>query len=292
MYNGRWMVAVAMSAVAGLFAGCKSLDEYRQLEMAHRRTEAEKQNLETELYDARSNNENLRVKLAAAEDKLADREKVVTNLQSENEGLQKAFGKAQSTLETLASKDMFTDPIVIETKLPAELDSALKDFAGQHPSEVKYDPQRGIVKWTSDLVFALGSDIVKDSARDSLTQFADIMKSPAAQGFDVLVVGHTDDRPISRPETRQKHPTNWHLSAHRAIAVGNVLIDRGITPERVGVTGFGEYRPIADNATEAGRQQNRRVEIYVVPSGSIGGVIAPPKQSTAAETTTVTDGIK
>ena len=283
MNAGRWMVALALLGMIGFGPGCVSLDKHRQLEMAHRRAQAEKEALETELYDARNNNENLRVKLAATEDKLADREALVKNLQSENDQLEAAFGDASDIAKRLAEKDIYNQPIVIETKLPAELDSALKDFASKYPSAVQYDPQRGTVKWGSDLLFALGSDVVKDSARDSLKGFADIMGSSAASGFDVLVVGHTDDRPVSRPETKQAHPTNWHLSTHRAIAVGKVLMNQGIAATRIGVTGFGEYRPVASNATEEGRAANRRVEIYVVPAGSLGA--GTGAQLTSAEDT-------
>ena len=90
-----------------------------------------------------------------------------------------------------------------------------------------------------------------------------------SKGFEVVVVGHTDDRPVTRSETKAKHPTNWHLSAHRAIAVANILWKNGYQSSRVGVMGCGEYRPAADNSTEAGRGQNRRVEIYLIPTGSV-----------------------
>jgi chemotaxis protein MotB len=89
-----------------------------------------------------------------------------------------------------------------------------------------------------------------------------------AADFDVIIVGHTCTRPIARSETKAKHPTNWHLSAHRAISVGFALQKYGYPAERTGVMGYGEYRPVADNATEAGASQNRRVDVYLVPRGA------------------------
>jgi len=271
MRMSRQAVAAATGCMV-LATGCVSLDEHRQLQMAQKRALAEKAQLEQELYDVRTNAENLRSQLQMIESRLSNRDAMVSNLQSENEELQSLFSSAQKTAEQLAQRKVVNDPIIIETKLPAELDTALRDFASQYPDSVTYDAKRGIVKWKSDLVFALGSDVVKDSARESLRGFAEVINTPAGSGFDVLIVGHTDDRPVSRPATRQAHPTNWHLSAHRAISVSKVMRDYGIPPTRIGVMGFGEYRPIASNATEAGRAQNRRVEIYVVPAGSIGGV--------------------
>ena len=280
MYLGRWIVTAVMGTLTAISSGCASLDEHRQLQMSHRKLVAEKAHLEQELYDARNLNDNLRTRLAATEDKVSSQKMLASNLQSENDRLESAITSAQTTVEELAKRDLLQDPIVIEARLPAELDSALKDFAGQYPSSVLYDAKRGIVKWTSDLLFALGSDVVKDSANESLKAFAEILESPAASGFEVLVVGHTDTVPVSAA-TQKRHPTNWHLSAHRAISVSKALQKNGIGPTRVGVLGFGEYRPIASNATSSGRAQNRRVEVYVIPAGSVGGVVAsqPPAAS-------------
>jgi chemotaxis protein MotB len=264
--------------VAAIATGCVSLDDHRQLQMAHRTLEAEKSQLEQELYDLRNSNSNLQTRLSSTEQNIRSNENLASNLQAENNRLQAAVGSAQRTVEELARQNVLQDPIIIEsTKLPEALDSALQDFAAKHPGSVTYDPRNGVVKWTSDLLFALGSDIVKDSARNALDGFAEIIRSPAAQDFDVMVIGHTDDRPIKRAETLRNHPTNWHLSTHRSISVSNVLRDRGIAPGRIGVMGFGDTRPIASNSSEAGRGQNRRVEIFVVPKGSIAGQMA--KQS-------------
>jgi chemotaxis protein MotB len=138
---------------------------------------------------------------------------------------------------------------------------------------VTYDAARGTVKWNADLLFALGSDVVKQTSIQSLNAFTNIMKSPSASGFEVVVVGHTDNVPIVRVETKAKHPTNWHLSVHRAISVASVLRSNGYDARRIGVMGVGEYRPIADNSTPAGASQNRRVEVYIVPLGSFAHTV-------------------
>jgi chemotaxis protein MotB len=125
------------------------------------------------------------------------------------------------------------------------------------------------VKWKGDLLFPLGSADVKPASLDALRSFAEVLKSPAAVDFESVIVGHTDNRPVQRPETRQKHPTNWHLSSHRAIAVGDVLQKYGYQADRIGVMGCSEFRPVAENSSESGQSNNRRVEIYLVPRGSI-----------------------
>ena len=118
-----------------------------------------------------------------------------------------------------------------------------------------------------DLLFASGSDVVRDSSKEALRAFCEVIKSPAAADFEAIVVGHTDTQPIKK--SAEKHPTNWHLSAHRAISVSTVLRQNGYGPERLGVMGYGEYRPVADNASAEGAAKNRRVEIYLIPAGSI-----------------------
>ncbi len=278
MTKGRWMVAVAAVAWLAAGSGCVSLDRYRQLKMDNNKLAGEKAHIEQELYDARNNNESMRTKLTSCEDQLRTKEALASNLQSENNRLADAVRRAQDLLEKMANQPAPSDIVVVETKLPPELDTALKDFASQFPDSVYYDPDRGVVKWTSDLLFALGSDVVKQSAKDSLRSFSQIMSSSKAAGFEVLVVGHTDNVRIGA-QTAKVHPTNWHLSAHRAISVGTVLQDNGVAPDRIGVMGFGEYRPIASNETDTGRAQNRRVEIYVVPVGSVAGVKLPARST-------------
>ncbi|HOK66982.1 MAG TPA: OmpA family protein [Anaerohalosphaeraceae bacterium] len=150
--------------------------------------------------------------------------------------------------------------------LPPELNMRLQEFA-KTSDMITFDESTGMLKFKSDLLFDLGSDQVAASAMESLKQLAAIMKSPEANAFDMVIVGHTDDVPIKKPSTLQAHPTNWHLSVHRAISVLNALTTAGISPERMAVKGYGEYRPVEPNKpNKGGNAANRRVEIYIVPS--------------------------
>ena len=152
--------------------------------------------------------------------------------------------------------------------LPVELSTMLEDFAKQHDM-VTYDSSRGIVKFKSDLLFEKGSDTVAASAVAAVKSLCAILNSEEGKKFDVIIAGHTDDIPILKPETRAKHPTNWALSAHRAIAVLDVMEGSSIESKRMSVRGFGEYRPITENLpNKGGNPQNRRVEIYIVAEGT------------------------
>ena len=151
--------------------------------------------------------------------------------------------------------------------LPVELSTLLEDFA-EKEKMVTYDADRGIVKFKSDLLFERGSDVVSADAARAIQSLCNILNNEQGKQFDIIIAGHTDDMRIGRPATRQKHPTNWHLSAHRGISVLNLMTKNKVTPGRLSVRGFGEYRPIAPNkAGKKGNPQNRRVEIYIVAKG-------------------------
>jgi chemotaxis protein MotB len=78
----------------------------------------------------------------------------------------------------------------------------------------------------------------------------------------VVISGHTDNMPINTYE----FPTNWDLSAKRAVNFMKYLLaaNNTLKPERFSATGHGEYRPAATNATAEGRASNRRVEVLIV----------------------------
>jgi chemotaxis protein MotB len=152
--------------------------------------------------------------------------------------------------------------------LPVELSTLLEDFA-KNNNMVEYDSERGIVKFRSDLLFDRGSVQVASTAVAAVKSLCEILNTDEGKEFDVLVAGHTDDIPIQKPSTQEKHPTNWHLSVHRAISVLNVMKSNDVTPERMSVRGFGEYRPIVPNEpNNKGNEQNRRVEIYIIAKGT------------------------
>lgn len=258
--------------------GCASMTDQRVLQAANRTLQAERQALTQDLFDATTANENLRTRLESSERELRTKGDLVTNLQRENELLDDMRKIARAEFETIAQAQSLSSIEIAGPRLPQQLHDFLKQFASDHPTSVVYDAARGNVKWKSDLLFALGSDTVKETSKEPLRLFTEILKSPAADGFEAIIVGHTDDSPIVRAQTKAKHPTNWHLSAHRAIAVAQIIRKNGFSPQRIGVMGFGEYRPIADGSTPAGDSQNRRVEIYILPKGTVAQMASTPSK--------------
>ena len=80
----------------------------------------------------------------------------------------------------------------------------------------------------------------------------------------IRIEGHTDNQPIVGPLT-QRYQTNWELSASRAINVARYLQKQAIESANLSAAAFGEFKPVADNATQEGRAKNRRIEIVLVP---------------------------
>ena len=130
----------------------------------------------------------------------------------------------------------------------------------------EYDPATGLHKFHSDILFDLGSDAMRAESGPILKEFASNTTTGAASGMRILVVGHTDDQNIVRPETAAKHPPNWHLSTDRADAVILQLQKQGVDAERVAAMGYSEFHPLEAAGTETARQRNRRVELFVVPN--------------------------
>ncbi len=112
------------------------------------------------------------------------------------------------------------------------------------------------ISLNSSLLFNSGEARLNKRAVPIVQQLAGIMS-----GYEnpVRVEGFTDKVPIKS----LLYPSNWELSASRSAAVVRMLVEEGINPDKLSAVGYGEYQPIASNATEDGRRQNRRVVLVV-----------------------------
>lgn len=245
--------------------GCTSLDEYNRVNYALRQANAHRDEVERDLGDERARSRSLESERDSLMRELDTKTALAETLQAENGRLDSIRASLQGQLDEVLAQGL-GDIQVVEIKLPAELDRALQDFAAQFPNTIEYDAKRGAVRWKSDLTFALGSDVVRDSIRNSLAKFSEIVNSTAAEPFEIVVVGHTDNVAIGA-QTAKKHPTNWHLSAHRAVSVMFALNQYGINFDRLACMGYGEYRPRKPNPARGGCEANRRVEIFLVGRG-------------------------
>jgi chemotaxis protein MotB len=155
--------------------------------------------------------------------------------------------------------------------LSSDATRRFEELAQKYP-EFEFDPATGVSKFHSDILFDSGSDELKQRGGALLQEFAQILNQGEARRLNILVVGHTDDQRIARSSTAQRHPTNWHLSTNRANSVILSLSKSGIAQNRMGAAGYSMYQPVVPNTDAKSRQQNRRVEIFVLaPDAVVAG---------------------
>jgi chemotaxis protein MotB len=117
------------------------------------------------------------------------------------------------------------------------------------------------VNLVESVLFDSGKAEVKPEGLVVLQKVIDILKGLKDKA--IRIEGHTDNVPIVGALAR-KYPTNWELSAARAINVARYLQQQGIDPALLGAVAYGEFKPVALNDSEEGRAKNRRIEIVLV----------------------------
>ncbi|MBR1880038.1 MAG: OmpA family protein [Prevotella sp.] len=121
------------------------------------------------------------------------------------------------------------------------------------------------VTFDSNLLFATGASALSAESKTSLQELAKVLKNNTS--CDVAIQGYTDNQGWRGATAAQSVEKNKALSLDRAAAVSTYLQSLGVETRQIkSVEGLGEANPVADNATDAGRQQNRRVEIYIYAS--------------------------
>jgi chemotaxis protein MotB len=118
------------------------------------------------------------------------------------------------------------------------------------------------VNMVDAILFDSGKAEVKQEGLAVLQKVVDILKNVKDKA--IRIEGHTDNVQIGGALAR-KYPTNWELSAARAINVARYLQQQGLDPVNLVAAAYGEFKPVADNATEEGKAKNRRIEIVLVP---------------------------
>lgn len=135
-----------------------------------------------------------------------------------------------------------------------QMDQQAKEIKQNIPGAIVERVGEGLqVTFESGLLFDFDSDVLKQDAKTNLATFArSLDKYP---GTDVLIVGHTD--------SVGTNAYNASLSARRAASAQGYLVAQGVASNRIRSTGRGESEPVAPNASDTGRRQNRRVEIAI-----------------------------
>lgn len=260
-----------MTLCAAFLVSCVSSKKYSELEALQKST--------NDLLNAAT------VKLntcdeekAAALANVASLEAQIKFLKSNNQDLinnlgnlttlsQKGAENLEKSLESLKEKDTriksLRDAVTRKDSVTLALVTSLKGVLGNMADEdIEINVEKGVVyvSISDKLLFRSGSFSVNNAAKEVLGKVAKVINDKPELEF--MVEGHTDNVPIKVEGTQD----NWDLSVRRATSIVRILQkDFGVAPERMTAAGRGEYMPVADNDSSAGRAKNRRTRIVVLP---------------------------
>lgn len=236
MTTKTFVIPTILSAALVLgLVGLSFWQQRRELEKSQR-----------ELVENRNLLDQARAELAASKAELSESKAQIEALQGEQEKV----SRTQKDLEEEMRRALESRDITI-SELQGKLTVSILD-------RIMFDSGEAILKSEGELV---------------LRKIASILEQyPKRQ---VHVIGHTDNVPI-RPHARGRFPSNWELSTARATAAVRFLSEKaGVDPRRLGAVGYGEFHPIADNATPEGRAKNRRIALVVLSEELIGSDAVP-----------------
>ena len=257
-------LTIPMVLVVSMLAG--GCDRVQRLEAQNRALSERLELTQSERDQARAELVNLGSGMTTKDSAIAARDMTIDELRADNER------KAQAliNLKELYKKELDKKPSELvdpRAPLPAKVNAALTAFADKNPNMVEFNKDIGMLKFKSDFTFGLGSATPNATAVAAMAKLVEVLNTEDAVDFSVYVAGHTDDVPVVR--TKPMHPNNWYLSVHRAVGVTKVLEAAGLDSSRICAMGFGEWHPIEPNKPgKKGSAKNRRVELWIVPSGA------------------------
>ena len=175
--------------------------------------------------------------------------------------------KTSTATEPVAYDPDQPEPDVIETEAE-DPDEALAQFEQQvlqtvsekvkNDFSIQWDQKRLVLVLGERIAFNVGEADLLPDFQPTLKQIAEFISSQ--KDYNVTVAGHTDDTPINTAQ----FPSNWELSAIRAVNVAKFMISSGVDPHQISTEGYSAYRPEQPNTTDDNRHANRRVEITLI----------------------------
>lgn len=254
----RALFALTLLALAA--PGCKAKKLQAELDA----TNSTLAQTESDLAGEQNKNKKLTAENQAFETRVSELESELAVLNDQIEDLAKKQGLTAKELADLrADKAKREKELLVYKNLFAEL-KALVD-AGT--IEVVFRKGRMTVKLSNAILFDSGKSRLSEEGKAAVAQIVPALTKVGDREF--LVAGHTDNVPIRTA----RYKNNWELSTARAVSMVTEMIEDGYPGGRIGAAGFGEFDPIASNDTDEGKEQNRRIEIILMPNlGEIPGM--------------------
>ena len=243
----------------------------------------ELENCQTENRELTSSYQSAKEELAAAKARVSSLESQLSQQKRDYAALQQSLDKSLSNAkDNNVNISKLVDQInesnqyirhLVEVKSKSDslnmvlTNNLSRSLTREEMREVDVQVLKGVVyiSLADNMLYKSGSYEISERAEETLGKIAKIIMD--YKDYDVLIEGNTDNVPINTDAPSMKNiRNNWDLSALRASSVVQYLQNRfGVAPKRLTAGGRGEYNPVADNATELGKQRNRRTQIIITP---------------------------
>jgi chemotaxis protein MotB len=242
-------------------------DRQEALEQQRATTKA----LQTELMDTtaqlqlqKSLYEKLTQQYQAQLERLSDLSQSHQSIESQFLNAREQIALQQSkTADYSATIEELQEALASENAAMDELASMLSELTENNQELVqKLEDGSTMIALPERVLFQSGSAKINDQGKKTLGLLVTALKS--FPNHVISVQGHSDSRPLSR-NLQAQYPTNWELSAARAAAAVNILLDKGIAGQRLQAVGFANSRPLVVEVDDDTRALNRRIEILLVP---------------------------
>ena len=220
------------------------------------------------MAEVSSDNRSLETRLAEEQARNAELRAAYARLQESCDMyIQQGNVNISKLVDEINASNKFIKQLVDAKSKSDSLNQALtnrltRSLTREELDDVDVQVLKGVVyiSLADNMLYKSGSYEIGDRAEETLGKIAKIILD--YKDYDVLVEGNTDNVPISKTNIRN----NWDLSALRASSVVQALQNRyGVDPKRLTAAGRGEYNPVSSNASEKGRQLNRRTQIIITP---------------------------
>lgn len=254
----RALLAISVSVLL-IAPGCK----VKKLEAQLAEVQDQLSKTQAELGQEKQSNQKLRSENQTYQERIAQLEKELADV---NAQLTDFMDKAGTTAKELAELRAEKAKREKELLVYKDLFDKLKAMVDAGTIKVGFRKGKMVVLLSNAILFDSGKASLRAEGKQAIEAL-----SPALVSVDrdFLVAGHTDNIPIKTA----RFPSNWELSNARAVSVVKALIGAGYPASKIGGAGYAEHDPVGDNATEEGREQNRRIEIILMPNlGEIPGM--------------------
>ncbi len=221
-----------------------------QLEAAQRDRDA----LQTQIAEAQARNDAIAEQLQRMGADVESLRGHNATLQTDREALAASLAETQRALEELRERQRQA-----EARL-ATFRGLLERFRSMIQSgqlRIRIDRNRMIVELPAGVLFDSGRSDLKPAGQAALAEVAAVLRQIPDREFQIA--GHTDNVPLRGSD-------NWTLSTQRATTVLRYLVQNQVPANRLSAAGYADTQPVASNDTDAGRQQNRRIDIVLVPN--------------------------